>query len=55
MPPRDRIYVHVRLTRRLYARGQPVPWPDVNLPARWHLNSYCVPVLSVPLEGPERV
>jgi hypothetical protein len=26
----------------------------VNLPARWNLNSYCVPVLSVPLEGPER-
>jgi hypothetical protein len=42
-------------TSRLYARGQPVPWPEVNMPARWHLNSCRVPVPPVPLEGPERI
>jgi hypothetical protein len=52
---RDRVYVPVRLARRLYARGNPVPWPDVNLPARWHLNSQRVPVPPVPRNGLERV
>jgi hypothetical protein len=37
--PRDRVYVPVRMARRLYTRNQTVPWPDVNLPWRWHLNS----------------
>jgi hypothetical protein len=47
----DRVYVRVRLAQRLYARGQ----PDVNLPARWHLNSRHVPVQPIPREGSEHV
>jgi hypothetical protein len=31
-----------------------VPWSDVSLPARWHLNSHRVPVPPVPRGGPER-
>jgi hypothetical protein len=45
----------VRQARRLYTPGEPVPWPDVNLPARWHLNSRRGLVPPVPREGPERV
>jgi hypothetical protein len=55
MPPRDRVYVRVRQARRLYTRGQPAPWTDVNLLARWHLNSRRLPVPMVLREGPERV
>jgi hypothetical protein len=47
-PPCDRVYVCVRQARRLYEHGQPVPWPNVNLPARWHLNSHRVPVAAGP-------
>jgi hypothetical protein len=43
------------MVRRLYAHNQTVPWPDVNLPGRWHLNSMRVPVPPVPREGKERV
>jgi hypothetical protein len=43
------------LARRLYAKGNPTPWPDVNLPGRWHLNSRRVPVPHVLRDGPERV
>jgi hypothetical protein len=32
-PPQNRVYVRVKQARRLYARNQPFPWPDVNLPA----------------------
>jgi hypothetical protein len=32
---------------------QPVPWPNVNLPARWHLNSRRIPVPPVPMYEPE--
>jgi hypothetical protein len=53
--PRDRIYVPFRLARQLYARGNLVPWPDVNLSARWHLNSLRVPVPPVLHDGPEHV
>jgi hypothetical protein len=52
---RDRVYVPVRLARHLYTCDRPVPWPDVNLPAQWHLNSPRVPVPPVPLEGQERL
>jgi hypothetical protein len=45
----------VKLARRLYADGEPVPWPDVNLPARWHINSRRVPVPPILHDGPERV
>jgi hypothetical protein len=44
---RRSLYVPVRMARRLYACGQPMPWPDVNLPERWHLNSRWVPVQPV--------
>jgi hypothetical protein len=54
-PPRDRGYMRVHMARRLYACGQPVPWPDVNLPAKWRLNSRRVSVPPVPRDGPERV
>jgi hypothetical protein len=30
-PPWDRVYIRVRQAQRLYTRGQPVPWWDVNL------------------------
>jgi hypothetical protein len=43
-PLRDHVYVPVMLARQLYVDGEPVLWPDVNLPARWHLNSRGVPV-----------
>jgi hypothetical protein len=43
------------MARRLYARNHAVPWPDVNLPGRWHLKSRRVPVPPVPREGQERV
>jgi hypothetical protein len=43
------------MARRLYVRGLPVSWPDVNLPRRWHLNIRWVPVPPVPRDGPERV
>jgi hypothetical protein len=43
------------MARRLYARDRPIPWSDVNLLARWHLNSRRVPGLPIPLDGPERV
>jgi hypothetical protein len=47
----------MRMARRLYADNQTVPWPDVNLPGRWHLNSKRVPVPVPPVlrEGQERV
>jgi hypothetical protein len=51
---RPRVYVLVKLARQLFADREPVPRPDVNLPARWHLNSRRVPVLPVPRDGPER-
>jgi hypothetical protein len=35
--------------------SQPVPWPDVDLPARLHLNRRRVPVPSVPRKRPEHV
>jgi hypothetical protein len=54
-PPWDRVYVRVRMARWLYARGEPMPWPDVNLPGRWHLKIRRVPVLPVPRDGSERV
>jgi hypothetical protein len=53
-PLRDRVYVSVKLPRQLYADGEPVPWPDVNLPVQWHLNSRRVPVPPVPRDGRER-
>jgi hypothetical protein len=53
--PRDRVYVRLRQARRLYAHGETVPWPDVNLPARWLLNSRHVPVPPVLRKGPEHV
>jgi hypothetical protein len=53
--PRDRVYVPIRMARRLYAHNRPVPWPDANLPAKWLLNKRCVPVPPIPREGPERV
>jgi hypothetical protein len=31
------------------------PWPDVNLPVQWHLNSRRVPMPPVPCDGMERV
>jgi hypothetical protein len=46
--------VPVKLTRQLFADREPVPWPDVNLLVRWHLNSRRVPVPPVPRDGPER-
>jgi hypothetical protein len=52
--PHDRVYVRVRMARRLYAHNRAMPWPDANLPARWHLNSRRVSVPPVPREGPER-
>jgi hypothetical protein len=54
-PLRDRVYVPVKLARQLYADGEPVPWSDVNLLARWHLNSRRVPVPPVPRDGPEHL
>jgi hypothetical protein len=59
-PPRplgNRVYVPVKLARRLYADGAPVPWPDINLLALWHLNSRRVPMPPVPREelGARRV
>jgi hypothetical protein len=45
--------VPVKLARQLFADREPVPWPNVNLPARWHLNSRRVPVPPVPRDGPE--
>jgi hypothetical protein len=38
-------------SRRLYARGNPIPWPD----AWWHLNSRRVPGPPVPRDGLEHV
>jgi hypothetical protein len=52
--PRDTVYMPVRMARRLYVHNQPVPWPDVNLPGRWHLNCRRVPVPPVPREDQER-
>jgi hypothetical protein len=49
------VYVPVRMARRLYAHNRTVPWPDVNLPGRWHLNSRRVPVPLVPPGGQEWV
>jgi hypothetical protein len=53
-PLRDRVYVPVKLARQLFTDREPVPWSDVNLLARWHLNSRRVPVSPVPRDGPER-
>jgi hypothetical protein len=58
-PPRrqrplcDRVYVPVKLARQLFEDREAVPWPDVKLPARWHLNSRRVLMPSVPRDGPE--
>jgi hypothetical protein len=49
------VYVSVRQAHMLYARGEPVLWSDVNLPAQWLLNSRRVPIPPVPREGPERI
>jgi hypothetical protein len=49
------MYVPVHMARWLYARDRLVSWPDVNLSARWHLNSRRVPVPPVPLDGRERM
>jgi hypothetical protein len=46
--------VPVKLARQLFKDRESVPWPDVNLPARWHLNSHCVPVPPVLRGRPER-
>jgi hypothetical protein len=43
------------MARRLYSHNRIVPWPDVNLPRRWHLNSRRVSVPPVPRRGQERV
>jgi hypothetical protein len=43
------------MARRLYTHNRIVPWPDVNLPGRWHLNSRRVPVPPVPRRGQEQV
>jgi hypothetical protein len=43
------------MARRLYAHNQIVPWPDVNFPGRWHLNSRRVPSPPVSRGGQERV
>jgi hypothetical protein len=45
---RDRRYVPDDFFRQLYERGSPVPWPDVNHPASWLLNSGRVSGLLVP-------
>jgi hypothetical protein len=44
----------VKLARQLFENHEAVPWPDVNLPARWHLSSLRVPVPPVPHGRPER-
>jgi hypothetical protein len=43
------------MARRLYVHNRTMPWPDVNLPGKWHLNSRRVPVPLVPRRGEERV
>jgi hypothetical protein len=53
-PLRDRVYVPVKLARQLFEDRKSVPWSDVNLLARWHLNSRRVLVSPVPCGGPER-
>jgi hypothetical protein len=53
-PLRDCVYVSVKLPRQLYADGEPVPWPNVDLPVQWHLYSRHVLVPPVPRDGRER-
>jgi hypothetical protein len=43
------------MARRLYAHNRTVPWPDVNLPGRWHLINRRVPVPLVSRRGQEWV
>jgi hypothetical protein len=53
-PPLDRVYVQVKHAPHLYVRDQPMSWPDVNLPSRWHLHSRRAPVSPVPRDRSER-
>jgi hypothetical protein len=46
--------VPVKLACELFEDRESVPWPDVNLPARWHLNSRRVLVPPIPRGRPER-
>jgi hypothetical protein len=45
--------VPVKLARQLFADHEPIPWPDVNLLAQWHLNSRRVPVPPILRDRPE--